>query len=189
MCSNEATKDEVELKHSSVLRPFYLLKLASESIYKMWHNLLCLSRRFRVSPDVQRLIRVGEPPLSSWFQATARGELWHLPKLDQKTATITAKDGYWHRKFENNCTHMTLPFCWKNKYLSQTFFCVLLFFLVFQGASNRHVQTHESAGWPEDHGRNEESDQLWCVAAGQLLRQDTGELQAIGINTFSNLWQ
>ncbi len=48
---------------------------------------------------------------------------------------------------------------------------------LFPGASNRHVQAHESTGWSENYGGNQEGDQLRCPAAGQLLWQDTGENQ------------
>lgn len=48
----------------------------------------------------------------------------------------------------------------------------------FLGASNRHVQAHESTGWSENNGGNQEGDQLWCPAAGQLLWQDTGQNKA-----------
>lgn len=65
----------------------------------------------------------------------------------------------------------------KTKHWAECALFSFFFFWGFLGASNRHVQTYESAGWPEDDGGNKESDQLRCVAAGQLLRQDTGELQ------------
>lgn len=61
----------------------------------------CPPCRFRAGADVQWLVGVGEPPSSSWFQASTGGELWHLPKPDQKTKTITAKDGHWHRKWKD----------------------------------------------------------------------------------------
>lgn len=43
------------------------------------------------------------------------------------------------------------------------------------GVGHGHVQTHEPAGGPEDHGGNQEGDQLRRPAAGQLHRQDAGE--------------
>ena len=46
--------------------------------------------------------------------------------------------------------------------------------LLFSGFGHWHVQTHESAGWSEDHGGDQEGDELWSAAAGQLHRQDTG---------------
>ena len=48
----------------------------------------------------------------------------------------------------------------------------------FLGASNRYVQAHESTGWSENNGGNQEGDQLWCPAAGQLLWQNTGQNKA-----------
>ena len=42
------------------------------------------------------------------------------------------------------------------------------------GPRNRHVQAHEPTGRPEDHGGNQEGDELRCPAPGQLLRQNTG---------------
>lgn len=45
---------------------------------------------------------------------------------------------------------------------------------VYSGVGNRHVQTHEFAGWPQDDGGNQESDKFWSAAARPLHWSDTG---------------
>lgn len=43
------------------------------------------------------------------------------------------------------------------------------------GFGHWHVQTHESVGWSEDDGGDQEGDELWSAAAGQLHRQNTSK--------------
>lgn len=53
---------------------------------------------------------------------------------------------------------------------------IILFLLcLLPGSSNWYVQAHEFIGRPQNYGGNQKGDQLWSVAAGQLLWQDTGE--------------
>lgn len=43
------------------------------------------------------------------------------------------------------------------------------------GFGNRHVETHEFTGRPQDDGGNQESDKFWSIAARPLHWSDTGK--------------
>ena len=49
-----------------------------------------------------------------------------------------------------------------------------ILYLSLSGARNGHVQTHEPAGGPEDHGGDQEGCGVWSPSSGQLHGQDTG---------------
>ena len=57
-------------------------------------------------------------------------------------------------------------------------YIISLMSFTLQGTGNRHVQTHEPAGWSEDDGWNQEGDKLWSAAIRQLHRQDAGTRHA-----------
>lgn len=122
---------------------------------------LCCSARFWTSPDVQRRIRLGEPPSCCGFQTASRRALWHLPEPDQETASDSQEDGDWHgMTYAHAATlkHNTGFFVWLP--------LLRLRFLFGKGIGNRYVQAYESVSWSEDHGGNQESDQFRSPPSG-----------------------
>lgn len=121
-----------------------------------------LPPRLGAGPDVQRRVRPGEPSPGCGLQAPSRGQLWHLSEPQQEAEAEPEEAR--HRHGESRPPRLT-HHC-PTVVLTDT--------RIYSGVGNRHVQTHEFAGWPQDDGGNQESDKFWSAAARPLHWSDTG---------------
>lgn len=146
----------------------------------------CCFARFWTSPDVQRRIRLGEPPPGRGFQTAPGGALRHLPEPDQETAADAQEDGDRHGM---GCAR-TAPLLRQKTGFFMWFPVLRSCFHFSKGIGDRYVQAHESVSGSEDYGGNQEGDQFGSPPSGQLHRQNTGtSAMCPGFGVFCQDWR
>lgn len=76
--------------------PYWWWDVVDAACFVTTHVCRAAAPRLRTSPDVQRRVCAGEPPLGRGIQAAPRGELWHLSKPEQEAEAKPKKTGHWY---------------------------------------------------------------------------------------------